>query len=141
MNNLFYSFFITIRFRFLTCCVLVVGSFLSISSSNCNSPAQEAFIILFCNQYFPWSSAANTVFSLKSYRWNRVFLLSLSWYYKLLLQRTILNLSVQFDRVWQELPVLVIVSMLAYFCFLEQLLVRIEVLSHDSALSKLYIIV
>ncbi|GFP84218.1 hypothetical protein PHJA_000565500 [Phtheirospermum japonicum] len=27
-------------------------------------------------------------------------------------------------RVWQELPILVIVSMLAYFCFLEQLLVR-----------------
>ncbi|KAK8581482.1 hypothetical protein V6N13_144506 [Hibiscus sabdariffa] len=27
-------------------------------------------------------------------------------------------------RVWQEVPVLVIVSMLAYFCFLEQLLVR-----------------
>ncbi|EPS61929.1 hypothetical protein M569_12864, partial [Genlisea aurea] len=25
-------------------------------------------------------------------------------------------------RVWQELPILVIVSMLAYFCFLEQLL-------------------
>lgn len=29
-----------------------------------------------------------------------------------------------FNRVWQEVPVLVIVSMLAYFCFLEQLLVR-----------------
>ncbi|RYR42866.1 hypothetical protein Ahy_A08g039300 isoform B [Arachis hypogaea] len=28
-----------------------------------------------------------------------------------------------FNRFWQELPVLVIVSMLAYFCFLEQLLV------------------
>ncbi|XP_076938502.1 uncharacterized protein LOC143606712 isoform X2 [Bidens hawaiensis] len=27
-------------------------------------------------------------------------------------------------RVWQEVPILVIVSMLAYFCFLEQLLVR-----------------
>jgi hypothetical protein len=27
-------------------------------------------------------------------------------------------------RIWQELPVLVIVSMLAYFCFLEQLLVK-----------------
>ncbi|CAA0811992.1 RING/U-box superfamily protein [Striga hermonthica] len=27
-------------------------------------------------------------------------------------------------RVWQELPILVIVSMLAYFCFLEQLLVK-----------------
>ncbi|KAK7261367.1 hypothetical protein RIF29_27676 [Crotalaria pallida] len=27
-------------------------------------------------------------------------------------------------RVWQELPVLVIVSMLAYFCFLEELLVK-----------------
>ncbi|KAM7526219.1 hypothetical protein LguiA_016121 [Lonicera macranthoides] len=29
-----------------------------------------------------------------------------------------------FLRVWQDVPVLVIVSMLAYFCFLEQLLVR-----------------
>ncbi|PWA61407.1 zinc finger, RING-CH-type, Zinc finger, RING/FYVE/PHD-type [Artemisia annua] len=27
-------------------------------------------------------------------------------------------------RVWQEMPILVIVSMLAYFCFLEQLLVK-----------------
>nr|GME21032.1 E3 ubiquitin-protein ligase MARCH7-like [Ipomoea batatas] len=27
------------------------------------------------------------------------------------------------DRVWEEVPILVIVSMLAYFCFLEQLLV------------------
>ncbi|KAM7259616.1 hypothetical protein ACFE04_015357 [Oxalis oulophora] len=27
-------------------------------------------------------------------------------------------------RVWQEVPILVIISMLAYFCFLEQLLVR-----------------
>ncbi|KAG5124617.1 hypothetical protein JHK82_031354 [Glycine max] len=33
-------------------------------------------------------------------------------------------------RVWQEVPVLVIVSMLAYFCFLEQLLVRTTVLSN-----------
>jgi len=54
-----------------------------------------------------------------------------------IINTTILNLSVEFDRVWQELPVLVIVSMLAYFCFLEQLLVRIEVLSHDSTQSKL----
>ena len=38
-------------------------------------------------------------------------------------------LCAQFHRVWQELPVLVIVSMLAYFCFLEQLLVRITILS------------
>ncbi|KAL2332044.1 hypothetical protein Fmac_019625 [Flemingia macrophylla] len=37
--------------------------------------------------------------------------------------RTLLNSSAYFDRAWQELPVLVIVSMLAYFCFLEQLLV------------------
>lgn len=28
------------------------------------------------------------------------------------------------NRIWQEIPVLVIISMLAYFCFLEQLLVR-----------------
>ncbi|CAI8588279.1 unnamed protein product [Vicia faba] len=37
-------------------------------------------------------------------------------------------------QVWQELPVLVIVSMLAYFCFLEQLLVRTNVLSFLSKL-------
>jgi hypothetical protein len=37
-------------------------------------------------------------------------------------------LSAIFYRVWQEVPVLVIVSMLAYFCFLEQLLVRITIL-------------
>lgn len=34
-----------------------------------------------------------------------------------------LKLSSNFGRVWQDVPVLVIVSMLAYFCFLEQLLV------------------
>lgn len=36
----------------------------------------------------------------------------------------ILILSCNLCRAWQEVPVLVIVSMLAYFCFLEQLLVR-----------------
>ena len=30
----------------------------------------------------------------------------------------------RFNNVWQDIPILVIVSMLAYFCFLEQLLVR-----------------
>lgn len=34
-----------------------------------------------------------------------------------------------FIRVWQEVPVLVIVSMLAYFCFLEQLLVTSDFLA------------
>ncbi|KAK9168850.1 hypothetical protein Syun_000990 [Stephania yunnanensis] len=33
------------------------------------------------------------------------------------------QMAVQQYRIWQEVPVLVIVSMLAYFCFLEQLLV------------------
>ncbi|KAL3530580.1 hypothetical protein ACH5RR_009902 [Cinchona calisaya] len=33
------------------------------------------------------------------------------------------NMEINGYRVWQEVPILVIVSMLAYFCFLEQLLV------------------
>lgn len=40
-------------------------------------------------------------------------------------------LSAQFYRIWQEVPVLVIVSMLAYFCFLEQLLVRLTILFNE----------
>ncbi|RWW30968.1 hypothetical protein GW17_00004438, partial [Ensete ventricosum] len=43
---------------------------------------------------------------------------------------TIIHLSSPSDRVWQDLPVLVMVSMLAYFCFLEQLLVRLSPVKH-----------
>ncbi|RZS28365.1 hypothetical protein BHM03_00061953 [Ensete ventricosum] len=39
------------------------------------------------------------------------------WFFKLVASHS--------DRVWQDVPVLVMVSMLAYFCFLEQLLVRL----------------
>lgn len=34
------------------------------------------------------------------------------------------------DRFWQDIPILVMVSMLAYFCFLEQLLVCCRCLPH-----------
>ncbi|CAI8599523.1 unnamed protein product [Vicia faba] len=37
-------------------------------------------------------------------------------------------------RVWQELPVLVIVSMLAYFCFLEQILQGVDINANDRIL-------
>ncbi|KOM50689.1 hypothetical protein LR48_Vigan08g151600 [Vigna angularis] len=37
--------------------------------------------------------------------------------------QSVRNRNIGANRVWQEVPVLVIVSMLAYFCFLEQLLV------------------
>ncbi|XP_051198548.1 uncharacterized protein [Lolium perenne] len=42
--------------------------------------------------------------------------------------------SQQYSRFWQDIPILVMVSMLAYFCFLEQLLVT-NLQSHALAIS------
>lgn len=71
--------------------------------------------------------AGNDIYNLKKMKWPGCGLIVLIFFTLIICHLQQLITFFRFFRVWQDVPVLVIVSMLAYFCFLEQLLVSLAI--------------